>query len=345
MTSITPAEVTVVSVTYGLRFPLVQLCVQSLANVGVLRLVLVTNGIAETYRSQLESLRDHSELNIELVHLPENVGAGQGFAAGLRRAVELYGETFIWLMDDDNCPRSNGWAALQEAARNLDLIGDVVALAGLRGERFPTFMAAARSGEGNSVFYRKSSLFTLDIRSIPTWGLRKAARFWKSNSVKVDESKGVPARIVSIPGSPFGGFFINGRHISTIGYPDPRYVLYFDDLEWTNRVCRCGGTIFLVPNCRIDDAEPDWSGAGGSRFFLIDLIASDNRVRVFYTVRNCVYFKSRYWRDSWAILLLNVGLLIGLSAGIGLMLRKPAMAAVVVRAAIDGLLGRLGGRL
>ncbi|MDH2356821.1 glycosyltransferase [Bradyrhizobium sp. SSUT112] len=343
-------DVVALTVTYGRRIALLRLCVDALEAAGIVRLVVVTNGIGADYRRELETLRQEVRVAIDLVHLERNVGAGGGFAAAINYARATYGEKFLWLLDDDNCPRENAIRALELAMNDSDPVGTLIAFSGLRGERFPLWLMAAKTGAGgDGVFYEKSSISSLDVRRIRTWiGMRLTGnRKPLPTMAEVDTS--VMARHVDIPGAPYGGFFIHSRNIDTIGLPDERYVLYFDDLEWTNRVCRQGGRIVLVPGCVIDDAEGDWaiepSEPRAGRFFMVDLIRSEDRKRLYYSVRNNIYFKSRYWSDGWGIMLANVGLFVALSVGLGLRFGRVRNALTMIQGAFDGVLGRMGGSL
>lgn len=342
-------DIVALTVTYGRRIGLLSLCVAAVEAAGVVRLVVVTNGVGTDYRNELDALRTKAKIKIDLVHLAKNVGAGGGFAAAIRHARATYGEKFLWLLDDDNCPGKDAIAALERSMRPTDPVGTLIAWSGLRGERFPLWLIAAKTGDGDGVFYRKSSIASLDVRRIPTWILKKLTGEPPMLPVMTEVDTSLTAPGIDIPGSPYGGFFIHSRHIDAIGLPDQRYVLYFDDLEWTNRVYRQGGRIVLVPGCIIEDAEGDWAVGPGrppaGRFFMIDLIRSKDSKRLYFSIRNNIYFKSRYWSDGWGIMFTNVTLFVVLTVGLGLVLGRPRNAVTMVRAALDGLFGRMGGSL
>lgn len=342
-------DIVALTVTYGRRIALLRLCVAALEAAGIVRLVVVTNGVGADYFDELQALQTRARIDIDLVHLATNVGAGGGFAAAIRHARATYGEKYLWLLDDDNCPRENAIEALELSLRDVDPVGTLIAFTSLRGERFPLWMMAAKTGDGDGVFYRKSSISTLDVRRIPTWIANKLAGRSTPHPVMADADTSVTARGVDIPGGPYGGFFVHSRHIDAIGLPDERYVLYYDDLEWTNRVRRRGGRVVLVPGCIVDDAEGDWtvdpSQKTVGRFFMIDLVCSNDRARLYYRIRNNIYFTSRYWSDSWALMTANVALFVALSVGLGLAYGRPRNALTMVGAAFDGITGRMGGVL
>ena len=348
--SLSADDIVALTVTYGRRIALVRLCVQSLEALGIPRLVIVTNGVDAAYKTELDTLKDRAKLTITMVHLDKNVGAGGGFAVAIRQARAAFGDRYLWLLDDDNCPRPGALDALRHAALHFDPLHALVAFTSLRGERFPLWLTAAKTGQGEGVFYRKSSISSLDVRRIPEFLIKRLRRKPPSLPSMAEVDSSVGAAGVDIPGGPYGGFFIHSRHIDVIGYPDERFVLYFDDLEWTNRVRRHGGHVVLLPGCIVDDAEGDWAAgdaqpAGRSRFFMIDLLRSDSPKRLYYSTRNNIYFKSRYWSDGWAITAANITMFVTLALGLGLILRRPRNAWTMVTAAFDGVTGRLGGTL
>lgn len=347
--SLSPNNIIALTVTYGQRIALVEKCVEALQLLSIPHLVLVTNGIAKTYLTQLQELQFRAKIKIELVELDKNIGAGGGFAAGIKYARLKYGEKFLWFLDDDNCPREDAIKALSRASSDIDPIKNLIAFTSLRGDRFPLWLIAAKSGNGEGVFYRKSSISSLDFRRIPIW-LWKRLRKTPSSIPKMGEmdSSTTPVR-VDIPGGPYGGFLIYSKHIDVIGYPEEKFVLYFDDLEWTNRVRRNGGHVFLVPGCIVDDAEGDWAvtenNGAESNFFMVNLIKSSSTKRLFFSIRNNIYFKSRFWNDNWLIMGLNITLFLILAIALGILLRKPKNAWTMIHAAFNGTLGRLGGHL
>ncbi|APW37496.1 hypothetical protein RD110_10085 [Rhodoferax koreense] len=344
------ADIVALTVTYGRRIALIRLCVQSLEALGIPRLVIVGNGVDAAYKLELEALKTTANLAITIVHLDKNVGAGAGFTAAIRHARAELGDRYLWLLDDDNCPRPGALEALRHAAKQCDPLHSLIAFTSLRGERFPLWLNAAKTGQGEGVFYRKSSISSLDVRRIPEFVLKRLRSSPPSLPLMTEVDSSPEAQGVDIPGGPYGGFFIHSRHIDVIGYPDERFVLYFDDLEWTNRVRRHGGHVVLVPGCVVDDAEGDWAAGdaqptGRSRFFMIDLLRSENPKRLYYSIRNNIYFKSRYWSDGWVITAANVTMFVTLALGLGLVLRRPRNAWTMVSAAFDGVTGRLGGSL
>jgi hypothetical protein len=81
--------------------------------------------------------------------------------------------------------------------------------------------------------------------------------------------------------------FIHKNLIDNIGFPNEKFYLYGDDTEWTYRITKGGGKIYLILESIIVDLEPFW-GINGN--FLIDKIQKDKR-RFYYACRNAAFFE------------------------------------------------------
>lgn len=64
--------------------------------------IIVNNASTDSTRDYLDSL-DY-ELELDLVHLPQNVGGAGGFTVGIDRALVQHGADLVWVMDDDTEP-------------------------------------------------------------------------------------------------------------------------------------------------------------------------------------------------------------------------------------------------
>jgi len=145
----------------------------------------------------------------------------------------------------------------------------------------------------------------------------------------------------------YGGLLLSRQWIERVGFPDERFVLYVDDREYTTRISRAGGSIFLVGTSVVEDVEQSWHIHAEQRKIpvLLDPIVSDDRI--FYTVRNLVYYDLSYnvrWR---MVYLVNIIVFIGLQTVVA-MTRGVGSALISARlrllfcAVSDGFRGRLG---
>jgi GT2 family glycosyltransferase len=333
--------VVVVTVTYGRRLELLRRTVAGIVGAGAARLIVVGNGIDAAYREAIVALGATTGIPLDLVVLDGNRGSAAGFGAGLDHALRHYPDAFLWLLDDDNCPRPDALAQLQAAWRDATADGaERVALCSLRLDR-TRFVAAAMTGDGEGAFARRSAVASLDIRRLLG---RRRRRRTPTPLVRAEEVSARPP--VALPWAPYGGFFIHAALARELGLPDERFVLYGDDLEWTHRLVRRGGAVLLVPGSLIDDLEIEWTEAAVTpRFFLFDLLSAKSPVRLYFSTRNDIYFKTRYWSDNTAILAVNAALFALLTVALGVVTARPRNALVILRAMRDGFAGRMGGRL
>ncbi len=335
--------VVAITVTYGKRIDFLRRMVEGSRIAGAERVVIVGNGIDERYQREIEVLRHNAGLPIDLVLLERNLGSAAGFGRGLHYAIEHHPDTFFWLLDDDNCPRPDALLQLRSAYHEATAGGaERVALCSLRLDR-TRFVNAAMTGNGEAAFARRSAVASFDIRR-----LADKLRHRRRTTVRASRAEDVSlCDPVALPWAPYGGFFIHGRLAQDLGLPDERFVLYGDDLEWTHRLVRQGGTVLLVPASLVDDLETEWTltKATRQRFFVFDLLRSASPTRLYFSIRNDVYFKTRYWSDSLLFLALNAVGFALVTLVLGIATRQMHNAVIILRAMRDGFAGRMNGHL
>ena len=156
-------------------------------------------------------------LPLRITHSPDNLGGAGGFHLGLRQA---YDDGFdrIWLMDDDVVPAPD-------------------CLAVLLGHDGPCLMAVREDTTGRLV--EKSALrFDLDNPlSI------------KPKTAMVETTYGTRAAMperVELEAVAFEGFLVSREVVARIGFPDPSYFIFYDDVDYAVRARRAGFRIWAV---------------------------------------------------------------------------------------------------
>lgn len=327
-----------VTVTYGERLALLTTMAEAAAAAGVSELLVVGNGIDTGYKRGIEALAARLPMPLTLVELPQNQGSAVGFRAGIERALEASSCPYLWLLDDDNCAAHDALAVLVATHRRLaEGAPASVALCSLRDDR-PNYARTARAGAYEAGFPPRSSVMGFDLRSLP-------AKLRRRFGAAVPESTSRVADSVPIPWGPYGGLFIHRDLLARIGLPETAFLLYGDDTEFTHRITRGGSALHLVPASRIADAEPSWSSADGTGFFMRRLLAARSRSRLYLSVRNDVFFTSRRWCDNRLAYGANVVAFLALGTVTGLMTGRVAQIGTLFRGVYDGLAGRLGGQL
>ena len=95
-------------------------------------IVVVDNASDDDSVSVVEDFARRSEIDVDLIRLPRNVGGAGGFAVGIDRAAHHHGADLIWVMDDDTEPLPQALSAAVCAWRAYDP----------RGGRRPAFVAS-----------------------------------------------------------------------------------------------------------------------------------------------------------------------------------------------------------
>jgi hypothetical protein len=130
--------------------------------------------------------------------------------------------------------------------------------------------------------------------------------------------------------------------VSCNGLPDARLFVYADDTEYTYRFTRCGGRIFLIASSRVEDIDESWYLREKPRIALSMNISSPSDFRVYYAVRNQVYFESRFRCESPFVYWINRALVLTLAWVSAQLARKPKRFHLMLRAMRDGMNERLG---
>jgi GT2 family glycosyltransferase len=110
-----------------------------------------------------------------------------------------------------------------------------------------------------------------------------------------------------VPVAPYGGLFIDKKILTKIGYPDENFYLYADDHEWSYRITKNGGEIYLIFDSKIDDIELSWHVPKENKETTFSIISKANPFRVYYSIRNRVYFEINNLVNNRAIYWINVG--------------------------------------
>ncbi len=341
MSSVQPTVCAVV-LTYGERWWLLEQVLRGLQaqEAPLSAVVVVANGTPYDLGARLATWRPGLP-GLVVVALVANLGSAAGYRAGLARAAEL-GHDLIWLLDDDNVPHLDALAQLLRARRMLGA-SDQHLFASLRPDREKYLQ----------VVYADATLSTGRPDSFMGFSPGELPRMLRGRLVRrksAARQQRLVAPVKRIDYAVYGGLLLPSAWVERVGLPDERYVLYIDDREYTTRISQAGGDIYLVAASVVEDADRSWHVQAGARRLppLLDPAAAEDRV--YYTVRNLVWYDLCYTvRRRWRYLL-NLTLFLALQAalalarGVTLQQLRPRLA--LIRTAVsDGLHGRLGPRM
>ncbi len=278
-------QVSVVIVTYGDRAPYVIKTVEKLLPMGISNIIIIGNNVMTHSASLLDNLSVKIK-KIIFIKNPKNFGSAVGFGMGIDYALKN-GCDFLWLLDDDSTPRPDTLNILLYHWQKLNhsMAPDRFALFCFRKEHHPDLLA----GKSISNCYLKPGSF-LGFHIFNIWDRIRNFIAWKAKPPNT-----IP-EITEIPYASYGGFFAHSLVYKRIGFPKKEFFFYYDDNEYTYRLTRDGGKIFLCTNAQLDSLENSWFGnEARMRFGLEGWFKMVDDFRVYYGVRNLVYFEMQYY--------------------------------------------------
>ncbi|MGQ9846213.1 MAG: glycosyltransferase [Bacteroidales bacterium] len=318
-------------VTYGDRYKYLRKNIEQLLKSDVEKIVIICNNVSE---QSLKSISELSSKFSKIIHIEnkENNGSAIGFAMAIQHAL-ISGCEFLWLLDDDILLQPDTLKILIENWHKLlhTMPQDNFALCCFRKEHHPDLLAGRPI---KSCYLRKGSFLGRHFINV-LYRLRNITP-WRSKP-----RKKLPD-IIEIPYTSYGGFFAHSSVYKRIGLPKAEFCLYYDDNEYTIRLTRNGGKIFLCPHARLDSLENSWfKSETRMRFGLEGWLKMTDDFRVYYGVRNLVYFEMYYYPRKIIRFFNRIICLIILGLW-SIFTRKKERFKLIIRAVQDGEHGRLG---
>jgi GT2 family glycosyltransferase len=269
--------VVAVTVTYGDRFGLLQAVAERLlADARIARWVIVANGVTPSLARKIEAIGDR----VISRGFSSNVGSAPAYALGIKAAIECNAD-WVWLLDDDNLPAPDALEQLLAAHESLsqrDTLASCIAVCGYRDHiHGPQLRDGPRA---------PSSFLGFHLRTLVRRLLRRGA-----------SQPGRPSQALAVALAPYGGLLLPRALITRVGLPDPRFVLYADDTEYTDRIVRSGGKLYVVSDAVIDDLLPSWQDRSSLLRAWLD---EPDSARVYYGARNEAWFDChRLAKNRW----------------------------------------------
>jgi GT2 family glycosyltransferase len=182
--------------------------------------LVVDNASTDDTREVLAGHVDSLPLRVTTTE--SNLGGAGGFHLGMRQAWEG-GWDRVWLMDDDVVPAPDCLAVLMAA--------DEACL-----------MAVREDTEGHLV---EKAATRFDLTH--PWAVKP-----KTGMVESDygERERMPER-VRLENVAFEGFMVRREVIAAIGFPDPEFFIFYDDVDYAVRARRAGYTIWALRDARL----------------------------------------------------------------------------------------------
>jgi len=325
-----------VIVTYADRYYLLEEVIASCLAEGVEKVIVVDNNSEENSKNQLKKLENKSDGKIKVIYLDKNTGSAYGYKIGLSEARKDNSCDYIWLLDDDNKPQEGSLQILKNFWKSLECMdqNEKVSLLSYREDR-KMYKDAIITGRPDLVLGRRNSFMGFHFMNFPKKIINTINRDLNFQPLVVN--KDVKSGIVSV--APYGGMFFHKDLINTIGYPEEKYYVYADDHDWSYNITKKGGAIYLVLDSKIEDIDTSWHLSQKNES-IFKIIPAQNPFRIYYTVRNRVYFEKKYLVDNLFIYELNRTIF---KATLLLFsLKKPSIYRLFCDAVSDGLNKKMG---
>lgn len=242
----------IVVVTYN-RLPLLEQCLQKLEKqtYPIDNLIVVNN--ASTDGVTADFLDSYTgSLPLTVIHNEINTGGAGGFYTGIKQAHQL-GYEWVFIMDDDVFADSRCVEQLMAVAHPC--------MIAIREYKDGTLVERA------AIEYNLSNPFYLNPKIL-------------SVSDKYKSREDMPATI-EVDNVAFEGFMIKREVIDIIGYPEPKYFIFYDDVDYALRARKAGYSIKAVRDAKLIRQLP------------FDQQGAINSWKAFYMFRNLfhIHFK------------------------------------------------------
>jgi len=323
-------KISVLTVTYGDRWKFLSQVIERLLKYDEVDNIIVFNN-ASTYNvTQKATLFNDSRITV--INSEENLGSAGGYKTAIKYAFENKDNDFIFLLDDDNLPRENVISNLLQQWDVTAGANNKKALFCLREDR-RQHVKITKGANPYRYYLMPDNFLGFSI-------LRIFKNQFNKLLDKFNNKQGI-AQSTVIPYAPYGGMFMHRELIADIGYPDEKFYLYVDDSEYTYRITQNGGKIWIIPQCGIVDIDKS-QGIGYKPRFLHSALLDQWNFRIYYHIRNRVYFYSRVAIKNKLIFRLNKSLYLAFLYVISVFSAKQKEYKKLLFAVNDGLEGNLG---
>lgn len=282
MFTINSNNLAVATVTYNKRYHLLHKVIISALSARINNIVIVNNGCPYNVEEKIRA-DFPDEDKIQVITLSKNNGSAEGFSCAIENAASINSVNYILLLDDDNVIDNESVEGLFNAYNFIN--DDDCCLLCLRDDR-KEFVDASKSGVWNNA--QKNSFQSFNLVNLFQFRRRTDSCY----------------PFVPIEYAPYGGFLFNKKWPEKIGLPNIKYGLYGDDHEYTYRINRAGGKLYLSTKSKVTDLEKSWyiDKSKAHRFFIPNV----DKNRLYMSIKNRVRFELDYLVDNQAIYLSNM---------------------------------------
>jgi GT2 family glycosyltransferase len=323
-------KVCVLTLTYANRWQFLEQVLKRVLSFAPVTQVVVVNNAAlynvEEYVGQLNDGR------VTVLNNAENLGSAGGYKQAIEYAYNQTDADMVWLLDDDNLPDEAALDILLKNWEQTEGANDQKALYCLREDR-PPHVKIARGQDPGRYYLVLNNFMGFSVFNIIKNRLSKARDQFSGTSAYRTK--------VTMPYVPYGGLLMHRAMIELIGFPNEKFYLYVDDSEYTYRITKNGGTIWLIPECKVVDIDQSQGLTYQPKAFHSHLLDQWS-FRTYYAVRNRMYFYSRNAVSSTLIFGINKNIYLLYLWIISILSSKKQEYRKFLTAVKDGLNGIMG---
>jgi GT2 family glycosyltransferase len=322
-----PSAITAVVVTYGDRWQYLAVLLRRLEEVPLAHDVVVIDNASK--RDIAAACADAGFTKVHVRRMERNLGSAGGYKAGIEVAL-TFSNDYLILFDDDVVPEQDCLQRLIHHFTNLVK------------ERSPAELAlmAYRESQHGRCLVQNSPLLLSDHHFLGLNLFNFVQRHFYKTACKKTFTLS-PDIASQNRGVAYGGLFFHRSLISKIGLPNSDFVVYFDDVEFTCRLLKNGGEIWLDIDSRCDDICNNYS-ISVLKIPFIGYLFADNDAKVYYMIRNRVYFDRYSLGVKSVFVFFNMSIFITVLLIIGCLALRFSRIKVVLQAIRDGYKGTLG---
>lgn len=242
-------------------------------------IVLVDNGITGNSITELGNLQNNCK-KLTVVSQGYNSGSAKGFKDGILESLKKKVD-FIWLLDDDNLPNENTLKAL---TNNIDRVksltnNNIFSLLSYRPDR-KIYKKAIQSNNPYAMLGGNNAFLGFNLMD----------RLKKREVIKYNEN----IKIGKVAVAPYGGMFFHKSLLNEIGMPDERFFVYADDHEFSYRITKNKGSIFLILKSQLQDLEKSFHLKKSKKILNTRFSSTNSKDAIYFSVRNNIYFEKNF---------------------------------------------------
>ena len=278
-------KICVVIVTYGNRAHLACQVIEQCFREKIKKVIVINNNSDKQSKNKITALSSLHTNKLKIISLKENSGSAGGFKKGLQEFYKENAFEYVLLLDDDNLPDTTTIYKLLKNFLSLSCCNKLTAVHAFRkandintSTQIESYILPRMSTFNKNSFlgFNLSNIFR---KILPIFYTKRICTILNSN------------KEISLNSAPFGTLFFHKSLLDKIGYPKEELYLYMDDVEFTNRIKKNNGEIYLIPNAIVHEIDKStWNPS--HRFFNVFMYLENTSLpKVFFAIRNTIFFE------------------------------------------------------